>query len=165
MDIANNWTIVVGIATIISMVLLWSKEAYLNPVLEHETNLVTKVRDDINNLISNSPSIISKNGEEKLAEDLYNLATLKKNIRHAKTVFRHKMIPMGIGIVLLTVFIISLWEFKDKNPFFTITIVLIAYILLLLVIALGSNFFRIARYENEISRYIEGDDPKLIFEK
>lgn len=164
MDIANNWTIVVGMATIVSMVLLWSREAYLNPILENETHLFEKVRDDINNIISNSNDIISKNGEEALAEELYNLATLKKYIRRAKFIFRHKMIPTGIGIILFTVLLVSLWEFMDKHISILIINGFVAYILLLLIVGLAATFKKMMRFENDVSRYLEGDNPSIIFE-
>ncbi len=70
MDIANNWTIIAGVATIVSMIFYWSKQAYLDPIVNREQEIKKKVRDDAIRKLNESQSIIEEKGEEQFVDDV-----------------------------------------------------------------------------------------------
>ena len=159
MEILNNWTIVVGAATIISLILYWTKQAYLDPIINKEEEIIKKVKDDINTKMDKSKEIIAERGEVFFVDEIYDIIEFRKNLRDLKETFRGKMVPSGITVCFMLIGLVSVWNY---NIFVTI---LIIYIEVLLLTILVGSFIKLRRYESEFSRYLEGEDPTKIFDK
>lgn len=158
MDIANNWTIVIGVATIVSMILLWSKQAYLDPIREREEDIIRKVKEDIKEKLTNSNKLIEEKGEEKFVDEIYDIIEFKKFFRELKESFGRRMIPSGIAICFLAAIFVSTWNFFPSN-------ILLAYIMLFPIFLIFTDFMKMRKYENFLSRYLEGEDPSSIGRK
>jgi len=152
MDITNNWTIVVGIATIISLIFYWSKLAYLDPVIDKEEDIKRKVSLELHTLLNNADDIIRKHGEIQFVDEIYDIIESRKKIHEIKFMFRSRMIPSGIGLCFLVIVLVTIW---DYNILLTFTVGYAAIILLLVVIFL---FAQMRRYEINFTRYLEREN-------
>lgn len=158
MDITNNWTIVVGIGAILSLVLYWSQEAYLKPIFNEEEKIKEKVRSDISKKLEVANDYVEKGEEERFVREIYDIIELKKDLRDLKEIFRGKMVPSSVAVAILTILMVTLW---GLNNIFVDTILL--YPLILLVTGLAVSFLKLRKYERRLSRYLEGEDPTVIF--
>ena len=154
MDIANNWTIVIGIATVISMTLYWSNQAYRNPIIKREEDIKNKVKDDINIKIKNLDKDIEIQEQEALIVEIYDILELKENFRELKEAFGRKMVPVGILICILSIVLVSIWESNGSNLFIGLLFFTFMFTLIFF-----ESFIKIRQYENHLSRYLEGEDP------
>ena len=157
MDVANNWTIVIGIATIISLILYWSKQAYVDPITEREDDIKKKVKEDISTKISEFKEGI---GEEQFVDEIYDIMLFRKNLRELKRTFRGLMIPIGLLICIISTILVSIWDFANiniKNFLFWTVIILTIYLIIL--------FGNLRTFENQLSRFSEGENPSDIMTK
>ena len=161
MEISNNWTIVIGVATIISLILHWSKQAYLDPIVSQEDSIKEKVRNDIFEKVETSEEIIKERGEEQFAEEIYDIILFRKNLRELKEIFRGKMVVTGILICVVAIILVSISAYYTNNIIFMV-VVLLVYILILAVLSLIGLFLKMKKYERRLSRYLEGENPSDI---
>ncbi len=160
MEILNNWTIVVGVGTIVTLILYWSKEAYFDPVISREEDIKRKVEEDLTNKLRQYKEIIDEKGEEQFTDEIRDIIEFKKNLRDLKETFKGKMIPFGIGLCVLSIVLVSIWGFNFGLSFI---IGYAAFIVLVLVIVF---FLKIKTYENQFSKYLDGENPtKILNEK
>lgn len=150
MDIANNWTIVIGIGTIISLALYWSQEAYLKPIVKDEEKIKQKVKSDISNTLEFADDYVERGEEEQFVDEIYDIIKLKRDLRDMKDVFRGKMVPIALILMIVTIGLVTLWELNN-----ILVDVLLAYILILLIVSLITLFMRLRKYERNLSRYLE----------
>lgn len=157
MEISNNWTIVIGVATIVSMILLWSKRTYLDPIFNKEESIIKKVKGDLKKKLSNHEDLISKVGEEKFVDEVYDIVEFRKMLRELKETFGRKMVPSGILLSIFSIVFVSIFQYNISwlN-------LLIGYLLISLSFFLIKGFLTMRNNENLLSRYWEGEDPTII---
>jgi len=156
MDIANNWTIVIGITTVISMTLYWSNQAYLSPIIKREEHIKNKVKDDINKKVKELGENIeiAEQEQEALIEEIYDILEIKKVLRELKETFGRKMVPIGILICIFSIGLVSIWESYSSNIFN-----ILFFITLFSILIFSDSFNKMRQFENHLSRYLEGEDP------
>lgn len=165
MDIANNWTIVIGVATLVSGVLFWSNNAYLKPILESQTSIIERVRKDLERKLKNNKDVIKSKGEEGFVEDISNIVSMKYFIRESKSRFRGRMVPLSLGMILLSVIFVSLYDYYSQiNALKGIMNFIIIYTAIILLVMIAIDFFKIRKNERLLSRYSEGENPNKIIE-
>jgi len=157
MDVANNWTIVIGMATLVSMVFLLSKKGYLDPIRQKELAIISKVKTDLSIKLEASKKVIEEKGEEKFVDEIYDIIQFRKVLRELKEIFGRRMIPMGLSACVITVLLVSLWQYHIAwlNG-------LIFYLGIILVAVVAGDFLRMRKNERLLSRYWEGEDPSRI---
>ena len=154
MEIANNWTIVVGAVSLISLMFYWSKQAYLDPIVDNEEHVKEKVKDDVGKKLRQFEEIVKEIGEEQFVDEIYDIIIFKKIVRDSKEIFRGKMVPVGVTICIISTILILIWE--SVNEYITIALLGIITILVYILI----QFFNtMGKYENRLSKYLEGEDP------
>lgn len=156
MDIANNWTIVIGIATVISITLHWSNQTYLSPIIKREEHIKNKVKDDIDKKVKKLGENIEieEQEQEALIEEIYDILEIKKVLRELKEAFGRDMVPIGILICIFSIGLVSIWESYGSN-FFGILL----FSTLFSIVIFFNSFIKMRRFENHLSRYLEGEDP------
>lgn len=157
MDVSNNWTIVVGVATIISMIFLWSNTVYMENVRRKEEHIIRKVKADLSKKLKNSGARIRKIGEEQFVDEIYDIVAFKRLLRRIKDTFERNMIPSGIFICIFAVILVCVWQ----NTSLAWRAILIFVILLLFFMVL-LFFHQIRKDSNLLERYTEGEDPTEI---
>jgi hypothetical protein len=157
MNITNNWTIVIGVATVISTALYWTNKAYLDSILEMRRDIIERVRRDMTERLQNFHELISVEGEERFADEIYNIAKFKKFLREARREFNRQMLPRSLTIIVLSVLIVSFYETVDSDYILIMIIVGI-----LLFIQMIFSIHRLLNLEDFLSRYLEGEDPSEI---
>jgi len=161
MDVANNWTIVVGIATIISMLFIWTTKTYLNPIRRRDEDIIEKVKEDLSKKLKESKKLISEIGEEKFVDEIYDIIEFRKRLRNLKEIFGNRIVPFGLLTCILVIILVSVWEY---NIYWLDLIIF--YILIALISLLIRDFLSMKKNENLISRYLEGENPtELLNEK
>jgi len=148
---------VIGVATLISMLFLWTKQAYLDPIRKREEDIIKKVKKDLNDKLMDYKKLIEEIGEEKFADAIYDIIVFRKFLRELKETFGRRMIPMGLSICALAVTLVSVW---DLNIEFLNNLIFVVAIVLSLVLI--SDFSRMRELENLLSKYLEGEDPAII---
>lgn len=160
MDILNNWTIVVGVGAIVTLILHWSKQAYFDPVINREEDTKRKVKEDLTKKLSKYKEIIDEKGEEQFTDEIRDIIEFRKNLRDLKETFNGKMIPFGIGLCLLSVVLVSIWGYNFVLSF------IIGYVVFIVLVLVIAFFFKIKTYENQFSKYLDGENPtKILNEK
>jgi len=156
MDVANNWTIVIGTATIVSMILLWSKKAYLDPILKKEEIIIKKIKEDVRNKLTRFDKLIEKHGEEEFVYGVSYIIGLKADLRDLKNTFGW-MVPLGIILCFISVIIVSIWGFElFWLDFLVIYLGIIPFFIIIIF------FFKMKFLEKKLSRYLEGETPSFI---
>ena len=156
MDTSNNWTIVIGVATLLSLIFYWSKQAYLDPIIKNENAIRNKVKQDISDQLEHYKEMVENVGEEKFVDDIYDIILMKKNIRYLKEAFESIIFPGIILCIFAIIFVsISNMDIIELN-------LIIIYVGILLFGKIIYLLRQMKRYQNQLSRYLEGEDPTEI---
>lgn len=157
MEILNKWTIVLVVATLLSLLVHWCKISYLDPILELEDKVKSKVKRNTMDNLSTYEEKISSLGYEEFIDVIYDEIAFQKMVREAKHVFRRQLISSCLFLASATLLTVTFSDFIPDNVFF-----IIFTIIGITVLYLWGRFDELKKYEKGISEYIDGRDPTMI---
>ncbi len=150
MEIHGDWTPILALATILSVILLWTHHIYVVNLEKNKKRVQEKVKEDVRNLINDNNLLIKEYGEEEFAQFLYDTTEFKVLTKGFVPDFE-KMFSYGIAILIFS----SIWIFLGMIHIF-IPIACI-YSLLICIFVFGRAMYRIRGTYNKTERYLDGE--------
>lgn len=157
MEILNKWTIVLTIATFLSLLVHWCKISYLDPILELEKEVKSRVKKNTTYKLSAYKEIVDDVGHEKFIDTMYDEIAFQKMVRSTKHIFRSQLISACLFVATTSFFSVALSDLIPDDVFTVIlTIISVA------ILYLWGRFSELKKYERAISEYVDGGDPTMI---
>lgn len=139
------------------MILHWSKQTYLDPITKREEDIKKKVKEDISKKIAEFEEEI---GDEQFVDEIYDIMAFRKNLRESKIIFGGYMVPIAVLVCIISIVLVSIWDYGNNLA----NIILFDAVILLTLFLIGL-FFKLRRFENQLSRFLEGESPSDIMAK
>ena len=93
-----------------------------------------------------------------------NIVSMKSFIKESKSTFRSKMLPMGLGSIILAVVFICVYGYYSRTSYENFFNMLFVFGGMIFIYSLGYDFFQLRKFEAITSKYLDGEDPNKILE-